>query len=146
MTNPTRRRPGELVVLILALVERRGRVTRADVCKELDIGQRTGGALMTRLCRTGPRTPKRLYVVDWRWDQPGARNYPRAIYALCVTGKEVNKPLPDKPKIADPRRQADKAFKQANSSVFAWAQNLAKRPAKYRKRKPKSEQQFTKKD
>lgn len=133
-----RRNRGELVVAILNLAKQMGRITRADVESRLGIENNTCGAMMSRLSTKGPRSGKRLYVVDWRNDFPGERNYPRAIYALCITGEERDAPKEKTLK----RKRAIVAM----SSVFAWGDSLKKprRGAKVKAKPTKRERNFTK--
>lgn len=154
MGDSVRRDRGELVAEILALLDKMERATRADVCQLLGVAEDVCGAMMSRLNFNGPRTGKRIYIVDWRWDFPGERNYPRAVYARCITGTERDKPKPATPNFVDKagraaelkrnaaakrKREADAkrakrdakrkverdhAKKKAMSSVFNWATSL----------------------
>lgn len=135
----TRRSRGELVVAILDLIEQRGRATRADIHTSLGITQGSCGQMMSRLNKDSPRAGKRIYVIDWTWEHPGKRTYPRAVYARCVTGRERDMTLG--------QAVARKKQIHAQSSVFGWADSLAKPKRKPSKnQRAKLAQRFTKKD
>lgn len=139
-TSAPRRKRGELVDAILELARVNGRITRADVQHLLGIDDSTCGAMMSRLNNDGPRTGKRLYIVDWRTDYPGERNYPRAVYARCVTGREVDVPK-------DRTLKRKKAI-VAMSSVFNWGESLKKprRGSKVKAKPAQRARRITKKD
>lgn len=122
--TPERRNWGTRVAEILAHVEKHGPMTGSQIRRDLGIDEASVRPMLRRLCQEGPRVTKRMFVMRWTWRAAGERRYPRAVYALCVTGNEDDAPMPKLPPVEriimgqythDPRTLPP-------SSVFALAQ------------------------
>lgn len=73
---------GELVSKILQALKDYGPMTRIEICDVLHTTRKSVSAVMTRLNKTGPASPKRIYVKAYVHDHEGQRRYPRAVYDL----------------------------------------------------------------
>lgn len=73
---------GETVSLILQALTDYGPMTRIEICDLLNSNRASVSAVMTRLNRAGPSTPKRIYITSYVHDHEGQRRYPRAVYAI----------------------------------------------------------------
>jgi len=70
-------------------------MTRGDICLALGRTRNECAAILSRLNRAWPKSPKRVYIKDWVYrDELNTKNYPRALYALGDK-KDKPKPAPD---------------------------------------------------
>lgn len=97
-------------------LEEQGPLSRAELAEILQIPSKEVGGMLTWLSKARPGTPKRIYVFGYVHDHPGARRYPRALYAI---GTKKNAPKP--PALTNTERTA-KYYKKATrltiTSVF----------------------------
>lgn len=117
MTIVIKRRANSVVAKIEALIMEHGPMTRSElIAAGLVNSKECLGSTISGLIKvSGPLSPQRLHIVDWKHDFPGARSYPRAVYAL---GPGPNKKKP-KPKSGNARAMAyQKKAKSTVSSVF----------------------------
>ena len=73
---------GQIVSQIIQAIQDYGPMTRTEMCDHLGLTRESVSAVVTRMTRTGPETPKRLYIKSYVYDQEGQRRYPRAVYDL----------------------------------------------------------------
>jgi hypothetical protein len=57
-------------------------MTRAELCTHLSWDPESLSSVLTRLKKETPKHPKRIHISGWVYDHEGARQYPRAQYAL----------------------------------------------------------------
>ena len=90
----SRRDYGSTVARVLALIEECGPMSRAEIGDHLGIDRRQLSSVVSRMAKTSPRTPKRLYIARYVYDMEGQRTYPRAVYAIGDK-PDARKPAPD---------------------------------------------------
>ena len=105
--------PGPLVLGIVAALEKHGRLTRVQLCRIVSIGKRNASCVLSRMTKATKVLPKRIYVVDYVFEDYQGRRYPRAVYAL---GDKPDAPYPG----ADPRG-ACKRYRAKRSKLLAKA-------------------------
>ncbi len=107
---------GCIVQTILTMIKENGPMTVAQIAQESGIRRAlihgTVGRMREPTVR--PPMPKRLYVIDWIYDQEGARVYPRPLLAI---GNKPDKKRPPRNKsaVAKRYREAVKAKFKGNS-------------------------------
>lgn len=116
--------PGPLVLGVIAVLEQEEELTRAEICRALNIDRFLGSSVVTRMRRATKTLPKRIYIVRWVYEDDEGRYYPRAVFALG-NKPDARKPKPNKAKDNSARFRARK--RDRASSVFNWAQPLYKR-------------------
>lgn len=107
---------GSTVNQVLRTLAECGPMTRAEICDQLGQDRNLVSAVISRMCRAQPKTPKRLYVERYVYDGVGARRYPRAVYAV---GSKVDAKKPVRDVAATRKRYMDSLRKQMTmNSVF----------------------------
>lgn len=107
---------GQIVSQILQALKDYGPMTRIEICDALNTTRKSVSAVMTRLNRTSPRSPKRVYVKSYVYDHEGQRYYPRAVYDLG--DKPDAKPPGADPVAARKRYLQRKKLRNTANSVF----------------------------
>jgi hypothetical protein len=107
---------GQIVSQILQALKYYGPMTRIEICDALNTTRKSVSAVMTRLNRTSPRSPKRVYVKSYVYDHEGQRYYPRAVYDLG--DKPDAKPPGANPVAARKRYLQRKKMLNTANSVF----------------------------
>ena len=105
---------GVLVAKIERLLRQHGELTSAEICAELDLTRRNGGAVLARMNKASPQLPKRIYKAKYIHEHENQRRYPRSVYALG------NLPDAKKPKAnnaANSKRYRERVNKKV-ASVF----------------------------
>ena len=109
---------GVLSSKIVAALERRGAMTRDELCKVLGRDRRTVAGALNRLRATG-----RVHISEWRRHAPGQREYPRPVYA-AGPGVDAKRP----PKIE--RKEANRRYRKIRGagvhSVFDLGRVIAR--------------------
>ena len=101
---------------ILQLLAEEGPMSRAEICARLGVDKEISSAIVSRLNRAWPKTPKRVYVCSYVYDQEGERRYPRAVFAL---GDLPDKPRPKADTLAVRARSREKVRKlRTHNFVF----------------------------
>ena len=110
---------GEVVQRITALLQEFGPMTRTDMCVELNLDRMNVSAVVTRMSRATETTPKRVYISHYIHNVEGARDYPRAVYALGDK-EDAKKPKRDKQKLLESKRRYNAKIRKLNTmnSVF----------------------------
>ncbi|MCA6302833.1 MAG: hypothetical protein IM629_12905 [Phenylobacterium sp.] len=90
---------GVLSSKIEAALERRGAMTRDELCKALGQDRRTVAGVLKRLRDTG-----RVHIAEWRRHATDQREYPRPVYA-AGPGVDAKRP----PKIG--RKEANRRYR-----------------------------------
>lgn len=98
--TPGMRAYGVLSSKIEAALERRGAMTRDELCKALGQARHIVAAVLNRLRATG-----RVHIAEWRRHAPGQREYPRPVYA-AGPGVDAKRP----PKIE--RKEANRRYRK----------------------------------
>lgn len=98
--TPRMRAYGVLSSKIEAALERRGSMTRDDLCRTLGLDPRTAAGVLTRLRATG-----RVHIAEWRRHATDQREYPRPVYA-AGPGVDAKRP----PKIG--RKEANRRYRK----------------------------------
>lgn len=98
--TPGMRSYGVLSSKIEAALERRGEMTRDELCKALGQARHVVIAVLNRLRATG-----RVHIAEWRRHAPGQREYPRPVYA-AGPGADAKRP----PKIE--RKEANRRYRK----------------------------------
>jgi predicted ArsR family transcriptional regulator len=93
---------GSTVADILKVLETVGPMTRSEICHQLGLDRMNCSAVITRMAKAGPKTPRRLHISGYTHDSEHGRCYPRAIYDLG------DKPDAKKPNRQENRREARK--------------------------------------
>ena len=109
---------GVLSSKIEAALERRGAMTRDELCKALGQDRRTVAGALKRLRDTG-----RVHIAEWRRHATGQREYPRPVYAA---GPGIDKPKP--PPI--PKSEINRRFRASRRPRPASVFELALTPRK----------------
>ena len=116
--TPGMRAYGVLSAKIEAALERRGAMTRDELCKALGQDRRTVAGVLKRLRDTG-----RVHIAEWRRHATGQREYPRPVYA-AGTGVDAKRP----PKIE--RKEANRRYREIRGvgvhSVFDLGRVIAR--------------------
>lgn len=110
---------GALVGAVLDTLHDVGPQTVAEIAKYIGVERSLLRSVISRMNRTWPRNPKRIYIYDWVHDAEGHRNYPRAVYALMRPGCEDKKK--PKPKSDGERTKATYRRKKALTLNSVWA-------------------------
>lgn len=76
---------------VLEAIKDYGPMTQAEITEVTGIDPHFLSALMRKLSGPTKKKPQRVHIIRWVYDQPGARNYPRAVYALGL-GSNRKKP------------------------------------------------------
>lgn len=110
---------GEIVQKITDVLQELGPMTRIDICTELGIDRMNVSAVITRMAKPTPTMPKRVYISHYIHDVEGARNYPRAVYALGDKD-DAKKPKRDRQKLLESKRRYKDRIRKLNTmnSVF----------------------------
>lgn len=115
---PGMRAYGVLPAKIEAALERRGEMTRDELCRALGQDRRTVAGVLNRLRDTG-----RVHITEWRRHAPGQREYPRPVYA-AGPGVDAKRP----PKIE--RKEANRRYRKIRGvgvhSVFDLGRVIAR--------------------
>lgn len=82
---------GVLTLRILDALENVGPMTASDMKDHLHLDDNPGDSVLHRLSHATKTMPKRIYIIDWRCEQDGQRDYPRPVYAF---GSKPDKPRP----------------------------------------------------
>lgn len=127
---------GEIVSLILKALNDYGPMTRIELCDVIGSSRASVSAVMTRLNRVGPASPKRIYIKSYVHDHEGQRRYPRAVYDL---GDKPDAKSPGADPVAARKRyhQRKKMLNTANS-VFNLALTRKQYEVQLSSRKPVS--------
>lgn len=107
---------GQIVSLILQALKDYGPMTRIELCDVVGCDRPSVSPVLTRLNRTGPASPKRVYVKAYVYDHEGQRRYPRAVYDLGDK-PDAKPPGPD-PVGARKRYLQRKKMRNTANSVF----------------------------
>ena len=91
---------GVLSSKIEAALERRGAMTRDELCRALGQDRRTVAGVLNRLRATG-----RVHIAEWRRHATGQREYPRPVYA-AGSGVDAKRP----PKVE--RKEANRRYRE----------------------------------
>lgn len=110
---------------ILQLLEDEGPMSRAEICARLGVEKFVSSAIVSRLNRAWPKTPKRVYVSHYVYDMEGERRYPRAVFALGDL-PDAKKPKADHKAV---RRRSDQKMRALRTQNFVF--NLAKPRREY---------------
>jgi hypothetical protein len=110
---------GEVVQRITALLQEFGPMTRTDMCVELNLDRMNVSAVVTRMSKATETTPKRVYISHYIHSVEGARDYPRAVYALGDK-PDAKKPKRDHAKTLATKRRYNAKIRKLNTmnSVF----------------------------
>lgn len=111
--------PGWVVIGVLELLEQRGPMTRAAICRALGATKSDVSPVISRLNRTLKSLPRRIYITGYTYEDEGsAIAYPRAVYAL---GSAPNRPKPPRTPAAEVKRRSAQKAKTMVSSIFEYA-------------------------
>lgn len=66
---------------VLDALQDYGPMTQPELTEVTGIDPHFMSALMNKLSEPTQRKPQRVHIIKWVYDQPGARKYPRAVYA-----------------------------------------------------------------
>jgi hypothetical protein len=96
------------------------RMGSAEIAREIGLPRDRVASCISRMARPGRSMPRRLYIAEWALDDgPGARRYPRALYALG-----------DKPNARRPRPETGtetaRRYRQRNHGQVASVWDLGK--------------------
>lgn len=118
---------GSTVARIISALEIYGPMTRSEICFHLGMDRMYCSAVITRMAKSGPKIPQRIYISGYTYDSEGARRYPRAIYAIgdLPDAKKPNRQASKR----DNRRRSDKRRAAHNTMNFVF--NLAKPRREY---------------
>lgn len=83
---------GQVTDLVLLALAEIGRGTYHDVADAADIDPESVRKALDRMARV-PFAKRRVHIVSWSTDMPGARNYPRPVYAPGKGGN-AKRPAP----------------------------------------------------
>lgn len=110
---------GVLSAKVEAALERRGAMTRDELCRALGQDRRTVAGVLNRLRATG-----RAHIAEWRRHATGQREYPRPVYA-AGPGVDAKRP----PKIE--RKEANRRYREIRGvgvrSIFDLGRIIARR-------------------
>lgn len=109
---------GVVTARVLAELERRGPMTREELCAALGKSNGCIAGVLHRL-----RDDGRAHIADWRRTTTGGREYPRAVYA-AGPGIDKRKPPPI------PKAEANRRFKASRRPKPASVFELALTPRK----------------
>lgn len=110
----------ELVAAVYRCLQDEGQATRAEIARSMGRDTEQIGSVLTRMNKPGVKLRKRIYVIDWVYDDEGdARRYPRAVYAI---GDKDDKPKPRAETAAEHTQRYRDKRKGRASSIFAKAQ------------------------
>jgi hypothetical protein len=98
---------GVCVAKIERLLCQHGELTSAEICDELGMNRKQGGAVLSRMNRELPTLPKRIYKAKYIYEHEGQRRYPRSVYALGDL-PDVKKPKADQKKNVEQYRSNQK--------------------------------------
>lgn len=103
---------GDVVQTVLRLLDENGPMTAASMVTEAGVEKDILAATITRMRKPTlrPKAPKRIYVLDWVYDEEGQRKYPRPLFAL---GDK-----PDKKKPKRDRHAVAKAYRERQKKRF----------------------------
>lgn len=114
---------------ILQLLAEEGPMSRAEICARLGVEKFVSSAIVSRLNRAWPKTPKRVYVCAYVYDMEGERRYPRAVFALGDL-PDAKRPKVDRLEV---RRRAEQKKRALRTQNFVF--NLALPRREYERRK-----------
>jgi transcription initiation factor IIE alpha subunit len=103
---------GQLADLILNLLKEFGAMTSFEIAQSLGMTKTEISGVLSRLHKTGARTPRRIYITNYVHDAEGSRRYPRAVYAL---GCKLDAPKPKSNIKANKKRYLQKKNARVNS-------------------------------
>lgn len=69
-------------------------MTSVEIADHIGITTHLSSEMMINLSKKSPKRPQRVHIIQWVYDHPGQRKYPRAVYALGP-GPNVKKPKSD---------------------------------------------------
>jgi hypothetical protein len=101
---------GSTVARIINALETIGPMTRTEICHHIGLDRMNCSAVITRMAKAGPKTPRRLHIFGYTHDSEHGRRYPRAIYDLG------DKPDAKKPNRQENRREARKRSDQRRAA------------------------------
>lgn len=67
---------------VLEALQDYGPMTQAELSEVTEIDPHFLSAMMNKLSGPTQKKPQRVHIIGWVYDQPGARKYPRAVYAI----------------------------------------------------------------
>ena len=109
------KKPGYVQAVLDALKDY-GPMTMQDLMVVTNQSKASCSRTVCSLNREWPRTPKRVYIKAWVYDQEGQKRYPRAVYAL---GDRWDAAKPERDNRATQKRSRDKKrLLSAVNSVF----------------------------
>jgi hypothetical protein len=112
--------PGPIVLGVIAVLEREGEATTAEIAKLLSCSRFGCSSVVLRMRKATKMLPKRIYVVRWVYtDDSGGRHYPRAVLAL---GDKRDAPKPPPKTNAQKLVEYRARERHRVNSVFMWAQ------------------------
>ena len=114
---------GALTDLILKLIEEEGPMSRAEICSRLGVEKFVSSAIVSRLNRAWPKTPKRVYVSHYVYDMEGERRYPRAVFALGDL-PDAKRPKANRLEV---RRRSDQKKRALRTQNFVFNLGLPRR-------------------
>lgn len=88
---------GRRVIATIAALVECGEITAMELAEHLGITRYDAHAVLHRMSKRTKAGLKRAYVVRYIYDHDGARNYPRAVYAL---GDKPDAPKPKADQLA----------------------------------------------
>lgn len=126
------RPPGPTVLAILAALSEEGPMTRAAICRHLNMPKKEVSPVISRLNRALLTVPKRIYVVRYTaYDEGSNIHYPRAVYAI---GGRRDAPKPPRQSLAETKRRSRARVKVRVTSVFDLGVSPKKRAKVWRHR------------
>lgn len=103
---------GQLADLILSQLKELGPMTSFEIAQSLGMTKGEISGVLSRLWRTGAKTPKRVYKMNYVYDAEDSRRYPRAVYAL---GCKLDAPKPKSNPLENKKRYVAKKNARVNS-------------------------------
>jgi hypothetical protein len=110
-----------LIDRVLAALHECGPMTSAELVVHLGQTKHRIGAAVNRLRQEWPKTPKRIHITQYVYDQEGQRRYPRPVFSLGDF-PDAKRPAPD---IRANRQRYEKRVKLRGTTNFVF--NLAKK-------------------
>ena len=85
---------GQVTTKIVVALSKFGPMTAIEIATKAGLDRNSITAVLSRMCKHNPKTPKRLHISDWTREVPGHRNILRAVYDLGdAPDKKRPKPL-----------------------------------------------------
>jgi hypothetical protein len=103
---------GQLADLILSQLKELGPMTSFEIAQSLGLTKSDISGVLSRLHKTGARTPRRVYKLNYVYDAEDSRRYPRAVYAL---GNKLDAAKPKSNPLENKKRYVAKKNARVNS-------------------------------